>query len=196
MTPNLSGRSARAAMAKRYSASLVGEQHYRAAVAKARKGDRVTIDPEPDNAFDPKALVVRNHLGETLGYIPRDSFLQRSIHQKGTVWNARILRAYQDDAFRQIRIEVTTGTFDDDDDDDEDDDDPVQAQPPPRRTPPSRTPSQRRGPPVPAFDDQDQWTDADRLRAGLPVQRPFPNTIILGIAAAIVIIWIAVLASS
>lgn len=182
MTPNLSGRSARVAMAKRYSASLVGEQHYRAAVAKARKGHRVTIEPEPDNAFDPKALVVRNHLGETLGYIPRDSFLQRSIHQEGTVWNARILRAYQDDAFRQIRIEVTTGPFDDDDDDDEDDD-PVQAQPAPR------------GPPVPAFDDQDQWTDADRLRAGLPVRRQsFPTGLIIGIVVAIIIV--AVLASS
>jgi hypothetical protein len=67
-----------------YPIPLVGEQYYRAAVARCRVGDIVDIFIESDNPFDAKALVARRQIcGATLGYIARDSFVQSVVHDEG-----------------------------------------------------------------------------------------------------------------
>ena len=74
----------------RYTVHLVGEASYQAAIAKVSKGDRVTIEPEPDNPYDPRALRCADVTGETIGYIERDSWLTRAIIDQKTPVTARI----------------------------------------------------------------------------------------------------------
>jgi hypothetical protein len=70
-------------MGRKYSVGLVGESHYQAAVGLARPGDPVILAFEPDNPYDADAIVALDHAGRTLGYVPRDSFLQRILHDEG-----------------------------------------------------------------------------------------------------------------
>jgi hypothetical protein len=60
--------------------AVVGESHYqdalRALAGPKRPGgvelrERFRLVPEPDNAYDPDAVVVRTTAGETVGYVPR-----------------------------------------------------------------------------------------------------------------------------
>ena len=68
---------------KAYPVSLVGEQHYQAAIGQLRQGDRVTVWHEPDNPYDDLALAVTDGAGRTIGYVPKDCFLQRAVHEEG-----------------------------------------------------------------------------------------------------------------
>ena len=73
-----------------YMVGLVGESHYQAAVASCREGEPVQLFREIGNPFDPTAIVAVNARGDALGYVPRDSFLQRLIHDEERGVSARI----------------------------------------------------------------------------------------------------------
>ena len=77
-------------MGKQYPVRLVGEQYYDGACARARTGQEVSIFHEIGNPHDENALVAKNDLGETIGYIPRESFVQGVYHEQGRSVVARI----------------------------------------------------------------------------------------------------------
>ena len=92
-------------MTKRYTVDLVGEQHYPDA-ATTVVGDPVFLLREPDNPHDERAIVAINAAGGTLGYVPRDSWIQRSIHEEGDEWHAEVVEHRQGGNFHQVRLAV------------------------------------------------------------------------------------------
>lgn len=80
--------------AKTYPLSLVGEQHYQAAIAGCREGDPAQVWHEPDNPHDERALAVSDAGGRTLGYLPRDSFAHTALLDEGRGCRAKILRLF------------------------------------------------------------------------------------------------------
>ena len=70
-------------MSKTYPIGIVGEASYQAAIGRCFEGQRVQILREPDNPYDPEALAVVTDIGETIGYIARDCWLQSAIHEEG-----------------------------------------------------------------------------------------------------------------
>lgn len=63
-----------------YRVNLVGEASYQQAIALERVGNRVRIEAEPTNPYDPDAIRIASVAGRTLGYIARDSWMQRAFH--------------------------------------------------------------------------------------------------------------------
>ncbi len=120
-------------MTRRYPVGLVGEQNYQPAVARVSPGQNAFIVHEPDNRFDPKALAVKNERGELIGYIARDSFIQRLWHDEGQEPIAFVSRVHDHKGFRQVVIEVLIDGEEANDDADFDADDSSQAAPPPAR---------------------------------------------------------------
>jgi hypothetical protein len=74
----------------RYTVHLVGESNYQAAIANLSSGDPVTIQHEPDNPHDPRALRCTDVTGATIGYIERDSWLATAIIDRKTAIRAEI----------------------------------------------------------------------------------------------------------
>ncbi len=74
----------------RYTVHLVGEANFQAAIARLSSGDPVTIQHEPDNPYDPRALRCADLTGETIGYIARDSWLTRAIIDEKTTTRAQV----------------------------------------------------------------------------------------------------------
>ena len=81
-----------------YPVGLVGESHYQKAIRRCSVGDCVHLFLEPTNPYDPLAIAVETEAGATIGYIPRNSFLQRVIHEEENGCSARILNLVRDDA--------------------------------------------------------------------------------------------------
>lgn len=75
---------------KRYLLGLVGESNYQAAVQRLRPGMPVTLAHEPDNKFDPDAIVVTDAAGETIGYAPRGGWVHRAILHSQRDLRARV----------------------------------------------------------------------------------------------------------
>jgi len=73
-----------------YPVQIVGEQHYQAAIKSMHEGDGVTLWHEPNNPYDDEAIAVTRDDGETLGYIPRDSWLRRALLEEGKGCTATI----------------------------------------------------------------------------------------------------------
>ena len=73
-----------------YSVGVVGEQNYQSAIARCNVGDKVVLFREFDNPHDEEAIVVLSRAGQTLGYIPRDSFVQQVVHDQGRACAATI----------------------------------------------------------------------------------------------------------
>lgn len=76
---------------KGYPVNLVGEQYCQDAVERCKAGERVTLFREIGNPHDPDAIVVVSTRGEAIGYVPRDSFVQRVVHDenkgcRATIW--------------------------------------------------------------------------------------------------------------
>lgn len=95
-------------MAKTYPVGIVGEQHYREAVARCRAGQPVVLYREPRNPFDAGAIAVTSAAGELIGYIPKDSFLYDHINTDGGGADAVIRSADPGSGgFRQIVLDVT-----------------------------------------------------------------------------------------
>ncbi len=93
-------------MSKEYTLRLVGEQHYEAACAAAAVGDRVLILRETHNPYDSKAIVAKNDAGDTLGYVPRESFVQDVIHEQGRGISAEIREKLWENGHWQIVLSV------------------------------------------------------------------------------------------
>ena len=48
------------------------------------------LEHEPQNQYDDRAIRAISPKGETIGYIPRDSWVRRAFHEDGTDLFARI----------------------------------------------------------------------------------------------------------
>lgn len=70
-------------MGQVYMAGLVAEQHYQPAIRALGPGDRIFICHEADNPYDDQALCAKTRGGETIGYLARDHWLRRAIHEEG-----------------------------------------------------------------------------------------------------------------
>ena len=77
---------------KTYSLNIVGESNYQEVIAYAEVGQPVTLTHEPTNRHDKRAIAATIAGGQTIGYVPRDSFLQRVIIEEGKDVSATILR--------------------------------------------------------------------------------------------------------
>lgn len=62
---------------------LVGVSFYQEALGRCSAGEAVRFVHEPDNPHDEMALRVVSVLNETIGYVPRRSWLHRLIHEQG-----------------------------------------------------------------------------------------------------------------
>lgn len=93
-------------MGKKYRVRLVGEQHYDAACGACEIGQKVTIAHETGNPFDEDALVAKSQFGQTIGYIPRDSFVQGVFHEQERSVSAVIDYKAREDGRWQIGLEV------------------------------------------------------------------------------------------
>lgn len=62
---------------------VAGVSFYQEALERCSAGQAVRFVHEPDNPHDETALRVVSILGETIGYLPRGSWLHRAIHQHG-----------------------------------------------------------------------------------------------------------------
>jgi hypothetical protein len=69
--------------ARSYAVNVVGAVHYQSAVANCRVGDSATLFREVGNPHDDRATVVKTVDGQTIGYVPRNSWLQRVVHDDG-----------------------------------------------------------------------------------------------------------------
>lgn len=67
------------ANARYFPIALVGESNFQPAIFRSQEGFVAKIYHEVDNPYDDRALVVKNRDDETIGYIPRDSFLHRAL---------------------------------------------------------------------------------------------------------------------
>lgn len=73
-----------------YLLGIVGEASYQAQIRCCRSGQSVEIFHEPGNPHDSFALAVVTSGGETIGYVPRDCWLQDAIHEEGKGCDATI----------------------------------------------------------------------------------------------------------
>jgi hypothetical protein len=82
-----------------YSIGLVGESNYQSSIQTCLAGQHVRVFHEIGNPYDPLALVVVTALGDTIGYIPRENWLRRAIHEEAKGCDAHI-RSIQGDVGR------------------------------------------------------------------------------------------------
>ena len=80
--------------AQTYRVGLSGESFYQSEIAECREGDPVLIYHEADNPFDPLALSVRTMAGESIGYVPKSSWLKTAVFDEGKPVSATILGLY------------------------------------------------------------------------------------------------------
>ena len=81
-----------------YTLQLVGESNYQPAVRKLVAGEVVNLEAEPTNSFDPRAIKAVSRFGDTLGYAPRDSWLQGVLLDQQTDIYARVDRVIGNEA--------------------------------------------------------------------------------------------------
>ena len=81
-----------------YTLQLVGESNYQPAVRKLVVGEVVNLEAEPANSFDPRAIKAVSRFGDTLGYAPRDSWLQGVLLDQQTDIYARVDRVIGNEA--------------------------------------------------------------------------------------------------
>ena len=62
---------------------LAGVSFYQRALARCFPGEPIRLVHEPDNPHDPMALRVVSVSGETLGYVPKGSWVHYAVHQRG-----------------------------------------------------------------------------------------------------------------
>lgn len=73
-----------------YQLGIVGEANYQPAIRRCSVGQCVHIVHEPDNPYDDLALAVVTESGDTIGYVPRDCWLQGAVHDEGKGCDATI----------------------------------------------------------------------------------------------------------
>lgn len=95
----------------RYNINLVGESHYQPVVAALRPGDPVRLEHEPDNPHDRRAVRAVDRHGRTIGYVARDTFVQRLMIDEGWEMPAQVAWTKGGDGVREsvgVVIEVVT----------------------------------------------------------------------------------------
>ena len=75
----------------RYTVHVVGESNYQPAIRRLREGTPIDLVPEPGNPYDPRAIRVDAPGGQTIGYVPRDSWLQAALLDQGTAMRASVM---------------------------------------------------------------------------------------------------------
>lgn len=70
-------------MTKVYNLGVVGESNYQRQIAQCRVGERMYVCHEPSNPYDDMALRVDTEEGQTVGYVPKNSWLRDAIHEQG-----------------------------------------------------------------------------------------------------------------
>ena len=75
-----------------YSINIVGESKYQTAIRRCREGEAIRLRKEANNPHDRNAVAVECPRGATLGYLPRDCFLQRLIWDENKPLSAQIER--------------------------------------------------------------------------------------------------------
>lgn len=75
---------------KAYPVRLAGTRSYQRAIARAAAGDVAELLRENGNPHDADALVVVDGDGQTLGYVPRDSWLRGALLDEGRGGRATI----------------------------------------------------------------------------------------------------------
>ncbi len=91
--------------ARRYPAELVGEQHY-AGAGQCRVGDRVWLRCEPSNAHDDMAVQAITAAATVIGYLPRDNWLRRAIHDEGKGALCHVLHVEKGKGMTQVVLDV------------------------------------------------------------------------------------------
>lgn len=69
-------------MGKIYNVGLRGESNYQPAIRQTDPRSPVRLRLEPKNPHDGKAIAVENSRGQTIGYIPADSFVKNIVHDQ------------------------------------------------------------------------------------------------------------------
>lgn len=69
---------------------VVGVSFYQDAIERCAPGQAVRFVHEPDNPHDEMALRVVSILDETIGYVPRASWVHRLVHERGRGISATI----------------------------------------------------------------------------------------------------------
>lgn len=94
----------------RYTVNLVGESHYQHVIEQLEPGAPVKLLTDPENPNDPRA-VKATHKGETIGYIERDSWLIRAMHDDRTPVASRVaeITGGGPGEMRGVVLEVRTG---------------------------------------------------------------------------------------
>lgn len=96
-----------------YSVHLVGESHYQRAVAGLYVGEPVLLEHEPDNRHDKYAVRASTVMGDVIGYIERDHFVQRVVAREGKVVSARVEKIIGGERGKKslgVILEVRTGS--------------------------------------------------------------------------------------
>lgn len=104
-----SGKARRAAASDTdaYPIGLVGESKYQPAIAKLRHGEPVLLMFEPDNPFDDGAIAAVDRRGNTIGYLPRDSWARRALLKERKGCTAKVASLRQSNGgHRGVVIEV------------------------------------------------------------------------------------------
>lgn len=83
---------------KVYPLGIVGERNYQDAIRRCEPGEPVKICVEPDNPYDSLALRVDSSRRETIGYIPKASWLRDAVHEQGRGVSATIMDIKASDA--------------------------------------------------------------------------------------------------
>lgn len=90
-----------------YPIGLAGESNYQSAIAKLRHGDPVQLMFEPDNPFDEGAIAAVDRHGNTIGYLPRDSWARRALVKERKGCTAKVISLRKSNGgHRGVVIEV------------------------------------------------------------------------------------------
>ncbi len=72
-----------------------------------RRGQKLTLQREPDNRFDERSIIVLDGQGRKLGYIPeKDNEVFARLMDAGKYLIARVCYCDMDSAFRRINISI------------------------------------------------------------------------------------------
>jgi len=71
--------------------SVTGERNYQDAIAAIGAGEAAVLFHEPDNPYDERAVAVSCH-GDTIGYLPRGSWLTEVVLDEGRGCSVRVSR--------------------------------------------------------------------------------------------------------
>lgn len=92
-----------------YRLGLVGESKYQDSIEFITEGEPVTLEHEPGNRHDKRAVRAVSRLGGTIGYAPRDSWVQRALIDEKADLFARVDSINGSKRKRGVVLMVWTG---------------------------------------------------------------------------------------